>query len=156
MAYFNTFTLIFNHFVMMKYTLAYISILTLIIGSCGSMKYTNSNKLYTGTWELDYISGPGIAFQELFPDKKPQIGFNEATGVVSGNSSCNGYTALYTLDGNSISFGEPGPTTMMYCGEGEKQFLNTMQKVNAYNIDAEGKLNLIMDDVPLLRFKKID
>jgi len=45
---------------------------------------------------------------------------------------------------------------MMYCGEGEKFFVNTIKKVNRYKIDADGKLNLMMDDVPMMRFIKIN
>ena len=108
----------------------------------------------SGNWELEYLSGPRIAFEGLFPDKKPQITFNHTTRKVEGNSGCNGYAAEYTLDGNHISFGKPDPTTMMYCGPGEKHFLNTMQKVTKYIIDADGKLNLMIGDVPMMRFKK--
>ena len=108
----------------------------------------------SGNWELDYLSGPRIAFEGLFPDKKPQIKFNQTTRKVEGNSGCNGYAAKYTLDGNNISFGEPDPTTMMYCGEGERFFLNTMGKINNYAIDEDGKLNLMIDDVSMMRFKK--
>lgn len=126
----------------------------LIISSCATTKNMDGNKLFNTTWELEYISGPRIAFDGLFPDKKPYISFNKATSEVSGNNSCNGYSAQYTLDGTRISFGEPGPTTMMYCGEGEKQFLNMMKKINNYNFDKEGKLNLMIDDVPMMRFKK--
>ena len=105
-------------------------------------------------WELEYLSGPRIAFQGLFPDKKPQITFNPTAQKVEGNSGCNGYSADYTLNGDNLSVGEPGPTTMMYCGEGEKFFLNTIQKVNRYFIDEDGKLNLAINEVPMMRFKK--
>ena len=60
------------------------------------------------------------------------------------------------MDGTSLSFGDPGPTTMMYCGEGEKQFLNMMNKINAYGFDADGKLLLKLNDVPMMRFKKVN
>lgn len=141
---------------MKNYTVVRILILTFLFGSCGASKNVNNDKLFGAIWELDYISGKRIAFEGLYPDKKPQISFNQETGKAEGNNSCNGYSADYTLKGNNISFGDPGPTTMMYCGEGEKDFLNIMQKVNAYSFDAEGKLNLLMGDVPMLRFKKLN
>ncbi len=128
----------------------------LLEASCGSTKGTGSEKLYGTAWELGYISGPRIAFEGLFPDKKPHISFNRETGEVTGNASCNGYSADYTLDGNRISFGEPGPATMMFCGEGERQFLKMMRKVDGYNFDAEGRLNLLFGEVSMLRFKKMD
>ena len=131
-----------------------VAALILFLASCSSTKNTTNENLYNTTWELEYLSGPRIAFDGLFPDKKPQITFNKTTQKVEGNNGCNGYAADYSLDGNNISFGEPGPTTMMYCGEGEKFFLNTIKKVNKYKIDEDGKLNLMIDEVPMMRFKK--
>ncbi len=124
--------------------------------SCNSSKKQTSAALYNTTWELEHISGPRIAFEGLFPNKKPQITFNKETQKAEGNNGCNGYSADFNLNGEAISFGEPGPTTMMYCGEGEQVFLNTIKKIKKYNVDAEGKLNLMIDDVPMMRFKKVE
>jgi len=130
------------------------SMLTLLFVSCASTN-TNSKELFSSTWELEYMSGPRIAFDGLFPDKKPFIKFNEATSEVNGNASCNGYASKYTLNGSAISFEEPGPTTMMYCGNGEGQFLNMIKKIDKFSIDKDHKLNLMIGDVPMMRFKKI-
>lgn len=130
------------------------TLVAFVIISCASHKNVSDEKLYNTTWELDYISGPRIAFDGLYPDKKPIITFDKTTKKITGNNSCNGYMADYTVTGNSISFGEPGPTTMMFCGEGEKVFLNTMKKINKYSFDQDGKLNLMIDDVPMMRFEK--
>jgi heat shock protein HslJ len=116
----------------------------------------NNDALYSTTWELDYISGPRIAFEGLYPNKKPSIKFDKSTSQVFGNAGCNGYSAPYTLKGNSLTFGEQGPTTMMFCeGGGEQTFLQTIKKITSYSIDKDGKLNLIMNDVPMMRFKKV-
>lgn len=140
---------------MKTHALSAIITVIVIISSCATTKNMDGSKLFNTTWELEYISGTRIAFDGLFPDKKPRISFNKATSEVSGNNSCNGYSAKYTLDGTNLSFGEPGPTTMMYCGEGEKQFLNMIKKINKYNFDEEGKLNLMADNVSMMRFKKV-
>jgi len=129
-----------------------VAIFSLVLASCAT---TKNDRLYNATWELEYISGPRIAFDGLYPDKKPQITFNKETMRAQGNNSCNGYSANYTLDRNSISFGEPGPTTMMYCGDGEVVFLNMIKKINKYSFDSEGKLNLMLDEIPMMRFRKI-
>lgn len=130
--------------------------LLVLLTACGSQKkISGSEQLYGTTWQLEYMSGPRIAFDGLFPDKKPELTFDKTTGKATGNNSCNGYSASYTLEGKSISFGEPGPTTMMFCGQGEQQFLQMMKKIDAYSFDADGKLNLMLGDVPMLRFKKI-
>lgn len=67
-----------------------------------------------GTWELNYISGPRIAFDGLFPNKKPTIIFSLPEEQVSGNGSCNGYSSVIKLDGNNITFKDP-LSTMMAC-----------------------------------------
>ncbi|MFD2099977.1 META domain-containing protein [Flagellimonas iocasae] len=124
------------------------------ISSCNP-KLDDSEKLFNTTWELVYISGPRIAFDGLFPEKKPQITFDKETHQVTGTDSCNGYSADFELDENTISFGEPGPTTMMFCGGGERQFLNMMQKIDSYIIEG-GELNLLAGEVPMMRFKKVE
>ncbi|MEE4000982.1 META domain-containing protein [Tenacibaculum sp. FZY0031] len=130
------------------------AVILLITVSCA--KKDTAEQLYGTTWELEYISGPRIAFEGLFPDKKPQLTFDKETNKATGNNGCNGYTAEFTLgEENAISFGEPGPTTMMYCGQGEQEFLKTIKKINKYSFDIEGKLNLLMDDVTMMRFKKV-
>ncbi len=130
------------------------TMIAMLISSCEPTKKTNSDTIYEAVWQLEYISGTRITFERLFPDKKPEISFDRETNRVTGNGGCNGYSADYKLYGNKLSFGEPGPTTMMFCGDGELQFLKMMQKVDEYNFDAEGKLNLSVGEVPILRFKK--
>lgn len=131
-------------------------LLTLMLVACNSTQKKANDALFNTTWELEYLSGPRIAFEAVFPDKKPVITFNETTNRVEGNNSCNGYSADFTLEGEAISFGEPGPTTMMFCGEGEQFFLRTIKTINKYEIDDDGKLNLMLDEVPMMRFKKVE
>ncbi|WP_291142617.1 META domain-containing protein [Flavobacterium sp. UBA7680] len=142
---------------MKKYTIAIVSVLTLLITSCMASKDTKGTaSIYDTTWELEYISGPRIAFEGLFPNKKPQLTFDQKEKRVYGNNGCNGYSAPYTLNGKSLTFGEAGPTTMMFCeGGGEQQFLKQIAKITSYSIDKDGKLNLIEGDVPMMRFKKV-
>lgn len=135
--------------------LSFVLLLLVLVTACNSSKSSSEDALYNTQWELEHLSGPRIAFEGLFPDKKPQITFNKEDRKVTGNSGCNGYSASVTIDGNSISFGEPGPATMMYCGEGENHFKNIIKKVNAYTIDEEGKLHLLIDDVTMMRFKSV-
>ncbi|HEA23421.1 MAG TPA: META domain-containing protein [Pricia antarctica] len=136
-------------------SIVFVLILSLVT-SCGTQKnMVQNDQLYNATWQLEYISGPRIAFEGLFPDKKPEFKFDKGSNEVIGNSGCNGYSAPYTLNAKSISFGEPGPSTMMYCGQGEQQFRTMMKKINAYSFDADGKLNLMMNEVSMMRFKKV-
>ncbi|WDF59061.1 META domain-containing protein [Flavobacterium sp. KACC 22758] len=141
---------------MKKYTIAVLSVLTLLFASCKTAKTDKSaDDLFGTTWELEYISGPRIAFQGLYPNKKPQLTFDQKETKVYGNNGCNGYSAAYVLKGKSLTFGEEGPTTMMFCeGGGEQQFLKQIRLITSYSIDKDGKLNLIQGDVPMMRFKK--
>ncbi|WP_366183234.1 META domain-containing protein [Flavobacterium ovatum] len=142
---------------MMKITsIILLIIFTFIIVSCATKKESSNDELYGTTWEMEYISGPRIAFEGLYPDRKPTITFDKESQKVLGNNSCNSYSASFTLNGDSISFGEAGPTTRMYCGEGENVFLNMVQKINKFSFDQDGKLNMMMEEVPMMRFKKVN
>ncbi|MCO5936112.1 META domain-containing protein [Mucilaginibacter sp. RB4R14] len=136
--------------------LLFVSLVAIFVSSCSTIKNTKTtDNLSSATWEMEYISGTRIAFEGLYPNKKPQITFNTTTNEVNGTSSCNGYMAKYTSNGKTISFGEPGPTTMMFCeGGGEQRFLQMIKKVDNYSIDNNGKLNLNVGEVPMMRFKK--
>lgn len=125
----------------------------LLAGSCGGLK-SSEEELYATTWELEYISGPRIAFDGLFPDKKPQITFGKETSKVTGTDSCNGYSADFELAENTIVFGDPEPTTMMFCGGSERHFLEMMKKIDGYSVE-DGKLNLLVGETPMMRFKKL-
>ena len=137
----------------MKTTIILFFSAVLLAESCDEAK-SSAEALYGPTWELEYISGPRIAFEGLFPEKKPQITFDKESGKVSGTDSCNGYFADYELAENTIVFGDPGPTTMMFCGGSERQFLEMMKKIDGYSFE-DGKLNLLVGEVPMMRFKKV-
>lgn len=108
-----------------------------------------------GTWELNYISGPKIAFAAMYPDKKPQIKFNLSANEIGGNTSCNGFSSKITIDGNKISISEPFAKTMIFCdGGGETTFLNMLQKVNRYAVTNGNTLAFIMGDVAVMRFTR--
>jgi heat shock protein HslJ len=81
-----------------------IYIFALISISCSSNKIIDNEKLFNTSWELEYISGPDINFNDLYPNKKPTITFDKITKKVTGNNSCNGYAADYTLIDDAISF----------------------------------------------------
>lgn len=104
------------------------------------------------TWEMNYISGPRIAFDGLYPDKKPILIFNLAASEVGGNSSCNGFGANVKLDGSNISFTDPISTMMACPGEGEQVFYRTLKTVTSYKLDDDNILSLLAGNVPVMRF----
>jgi heat shock protein HslJ len=118
----------------------------------------NSTFTLEGNWELNYITGPKIAFNILFPDKKPAIYFNLKEKRVSGFNGCNSYSGILKTEDNKIDFSQPFAVTKMFCTdqEGEGIFMHTIQRINNYQVSKNGKaLNLLSDNVVLMRFTKI-
>ncbi len=108
----------------------------------------------SGTWDLNYISGLRIAFDGLYPKEKPSISFNLSSNELGGNTTCNGFSSKYTINGNNINFADP-LKTMMFCeGGGEEAFLNMLKKVNKYAVSDGNTLTFMIDDVAVMRFGK--
>ena len=130
----------------------------MILSACDSAKSTsNTTTSIEGTWELNYITGPKIAFEGLYPNKKPTIIFDIKENKVYGNNSCNQYFGTLKVDGNKINFKDAkmGMTMMACPGEGEKVYMNTLEKIDSYSISDDGKtLNFIMGDIAMMRFEK--
>lgn len=109
----------------------------------------------TGTWELNYVANPPLAFNELYSIKKPAITFDVAGKTVSGNTGCNSFSGKLNVSGNKISFNEPMALTKMMCeGDGEQTFLEALNKVNTWAVTEGKTLNLIMGDIAVMRFTK--
>lgn len=106
-----------------------------------------------GTWEVDYVSGPRIAFEGLYPDKKPTITFNIADNKITGNSSCNNFSSGFVIKGNDIKFNNPASTEMACPGEGETVFFKTLKTISKYSVNGN-TLNLIMGDIAVMRLQK--
>ena len=136
-----------------------------ILSSCNSGKSSATENVteevsnpssLEGAWELDYISGPKIAFEGLYPDKKPFVSFNIKDGRVSGNNGCNSFTGNVRINKNTIAFDDSMAMTRMFCpGNGESAFMDGLKKVNTYAVTDDGKtLNFIAGDIAIMRFQK--
>lgn len=140
---------------MMKNIFILVFISTILI-SCKCKKTDSVSKL-EGNWELNYISGPKIAFDGLYPNKKPTINFDLKENHISGNSSCNSFNGKLVLDGTKIDLTQPMAMTKMMCqdGQGEQVFMSTLEKITSYDVTDDGKtLNLISGDIAMMRFTK--
>ncbi|KRD61679.1 hypothetical protein ASE40_09145 [Flavobacterium sp. Root935] len=139
------------------FTLVFLSSILL---SCNIFKCKKSDAVskLDGTWELNYITGPKITFDGLYPNKKPTIIFNTKENQVSGNNSCNSYTGKLVVNGNKIDFTQPMAVTKMMCldgQQGEQIYMSTLQKITSYDITDDGKtLNFISGDIAMMRFTK--
>ena len=134
-----------------------VSLIILSFVACNSSKKAAGNDPASldGTWVLNYISGPRIAFDGLYPNKKPQLVFSTQDKRVSGNTSCNSFSGPLVVDGSKINFDQPMALTKMACpGEGETIFLETLKKVSSWSVSDGNTLNLIMGDIAVMRFSK--
>jgi len=143
----------------MKKNIAALFISCCLLAACNSSKKTATGKsdssTLDGTWELNYISGSRIAFDGLYPGKRPTIKLDVTNKTVSGNTSCNSFNGPIKLDGNKISFTDPMAMTRMMCqGDGETVFIQTLQKINTWSVDGGNTLNLLVGDEAMMRFTK--
>lgn len=113
----------------------------------------DTTKHLQGTWILNYITGPRIAFDGLYPEDKPQIQF-DASGNLSGNTSCNSFSAPLTLTGHDWKLGDITHTEKACGGNGEQVFLSTLKKVNKYDVTDGNTLQLMSGDIAVMRFTK--
>ncbi|MEI9809840.1 MAG: META domain-containing protein [Bacteroidota bacterium] len=110
-----------------------------------------------GAWQLDYISAPGLSFEALYPDKKPRLVFDISSSRISGHTGCNALSIPVNIDGIRISFNSRPATTKMFCpGEGERVFLETLEKINSWAVTDASTLNLITGDIAMMRFTKVN
>jgi heat shock protein HslJ len=109
----------------------------------------------SGLWELNYVSGPRMAFNGLYPAQKPFIEFNTREKKFNGSTSCNSFSGALTADDAMINFSESFVMTKMACpGEGEAIFVETLKKVNTYSIGSDTTLYFMMGDIVIMRFIK--
>jgi heat shock protein HslJ len=108
-----------------------------------------------GAWQLDHISGT-IAFDSLYPNKKPQLIFDIPGFRVSGNTGCNSFSGPVSIEGSKISFNQPLTLTKMFCpGGGEPVFLETLKKTTSWAVTDASTLNLIAGDMAVMRFTRV-
>jgi len=142
----------------MKKIILVLTVSCLTFMSCKSTQSTMKTAAsLEGTWQLNYITGPRIAFDGLYPNKKPAITFDLKENKVSGNNSCNQYFGKLQVDGNKINFKDAkmGMTMMACQGSGENTYMKTLDQIDSYSISEDGKtLNFIMGDITMMRFEK--
>ena len=123
--------------------------------SCTTSKPAMKTASLEGTWELNYITGPRIAFDGLYPNKKPIIAFDLKENKVVGNNSCNQYFGSLLMDGAKINFKDAkmGMTMMACQGNGDSVYMDTLNKIESYTITDDGKtLNFLIGNVVMMRF----
>lgn len=100
--------------------------------------------LLAGTWRLVELSGTPL------PDGAA-VTFEASGDSIFGNGGCNRYMGGLTLTGESMTL-MPGGMSMMACEEPfmqlEAAFIDRIARVSGFDIDAEGRLVLLVDGAP--------
>jgi heat shock protein HslJ len=98
-----------------------------------------------GEWVVEDIDSAGVV-----DDARATLNFG-TDGRVAGSTSCNNFSAPYTLTGEGLSFGE-GITTRRACVpalmDQEQKFLAALRSVNWFQVDTTGALVLSGDEGP--------
>lgn len=117
-------------------SLATLSLLVfaLVFTSCDETKKVidvAGNVQLSGDYTVNSVDGNSLGVI------KPTITFAALSGRVSGNAGCNNYFGDYTINNNTLTFGELAATKKM-CQKGqmevENQFLEVMNNVGGYRI----------------------
>jgi heat shock protein HslJ len=138
--------------------IAFITLLIcLSIVSCSPAKPASKAALLEGTWELKYLTGPKIAFDGLYPNKKPTLSFDLKENKLSGNNGCNQYFGALLVDGAKINFKDAkiGMTMMACDGNGDSVYMDMLPKIETYTITDDGRtLNLLLGNIVMMRFSR--
>ena len=125
----------------------------MLITGCKSSQTASTTPDLSGTWTLKYITGPRIAFEGLYPEKKPRVVFDLSNNSISGNTSCNGFSGEVTIDGDKITIGKLIQTMIACEGIGEQTFTGMLPKITKYKV-VNNILSFYAGDVEMMRFSK--
>lgn len=100
------------------------------------------------------------AYRVEWIGKRPLVGRSHVSltfdgqGRAFGNAGCNHWFASYQLDGDTLSFGQPGSTRRMCAPalmEQEQRFFQALGEVQRWEITDKGELRLLSADSRALR-----
>ena len=97
--------------------------LALIIASCGGSKEVIAN--LDGEYQLRLLDEEDVSAEDL------SFTFNRSEKRISGETTCNGFSAQYTQENNVLSIGR-AMSTRMYCEgrmEMEQKIISSLEDV---------------------------
>ena len=110
-------------------------------------------KSLVGKWELSALNDDEIAANKYL--KTPYIEFNENNFSVVGNTSCNGFSGLVTLNENEMNFSKVAVTKMMCVHDNiESSFLKEFNTITNYKLNG-GVLELYANTLLKMKFNKV-
>ena len=125
----------------------------ILLTACKSYQSGSTTPDLSGTWTLRYITGPRIAFDGLYPEKKPHVVFDVKKNNISGNTSCNGFSGEIDINGDNITISKVIQTMMACEGIGEQTFTGMLPSITKYKV-ANNILSFYAGDVEMMRFSK--
>lgn len=128
-----------------------IAIVATLVTGCANQHeqppFDELNELTAHEWVLEDINNQGI-----IDNSRVTLNFGDE-GRVAGRASCNRYFAVYSVDGETLNI-QQAATTMMACPEAlmnqERRFLDALQGVHSFEIDATGALVLTGENSRIL------
>jgi heat shock protein HslJ len=108
-----------------------------------------------GEWNLNFISGPRIAFDGLYPEKKPEIRFDIAEHRMSGFAGCNSFNGSFNASKYHISFANEIALSRMICTnmQGESTFMDLLRSIDNWSVQGN-LLYLNAGPVMMMRFER--
>lgn len=88
---------------------------------------------------------------DLFPRGLPEIVLDAEAHTVTGNTGCNRLNGAFRCEYQKISFSELVTTKMACKGGGEAVFLETLQRINQFDVQQD-TLFLQMGTLTMMRF----
>lgn len=83
-------------------------------------------------WRVTHIGGQAVPASDT---RVAQIRFDDQQPRVSGNTSCNGFSATYSASGNRLQFGPIMSTKMACAGSVEREFVQALQAVRTQRVN---------------------
>ncbi len=115
-----------------------LTLLSVALTACASPAAAPALPLEGTYWTLISYADSQGGRQSLLPSTSIDAIFKD--GSVSGNDSCNQYSAAYQLDGDKISI-QPGITTLMACPEPimaqAQEYMASLASANRYKITGD-------------------
>jgi len=114
------------------------------------------NSLYrlNDIWVLESLNGKKVKIED-FMKELPMIEIHVKDMKYMGYSGCNRINGKIYTNKNKIIFFTPASTLLSCPGNPDKEFLESLMKVNKYDL-GNNRLSLFFDEDILIVFKKVD
>jgi heat shock protein HslJ len=136
----------------MKYLIIFLIAITLSSTSCSVLNFSaDPYKVLTGnTWEVSELLGSAVNPLD-FSKGLPNLSFS-SDGKLNGFGGCNTLISSFEVLEDKLDL-KPVAATRMACeGVRESEFLNVLERTNAYKVD-KGKLYLMEGSTILIGLK---